>query len=268
MTHTIAAALACAFAATAAPAEETLREFAPVAIPDAAGPRTIEVLKIESPGITRTRYALAGQVRYDAVEGTGYLEMWSEIPGRGAFFTRSMDGAGAMGTISGSSDWRAFALPFDATGAPPPAKLTVNVVLPGRGKVELGPMRLVQYAPSEDPTAESGAWWGPRTAGLAGGVAGSVIGCIGALIGILAPRGRGRAAILALLKAMTAFGAVCLAAGVAALVKSQPYAVYYPLLLLGSLAFVLPLGLTPVIKRRYEELELRKMTAQDLGTPS
>jgi hypothetical protein len=44
-----------------------------------------------------------------------------------------------------------------------------------------------------------------------------------------------------------------------------PYSVYYPLLLVGFLSAVVPLGVLPAIRRRYQELELRTMRAHDLG---
>lgn len=231
-------------------------------------PRTVTLLTLPSPGITQPRYALAGQIRYDGVEGKGYLEMWSAIPGKGSFFSRTLATQGPMASIEGSSNWRPVLLPFDASGAPPPTTLTLNLVLPGRGTVQLGAFRLVEYGPSADVSGAPGAWWGPRTAGLVGGITGSVIGGMGALIGILASKGKGRGLAMTFLKALMALGAVSLAFGALALLRSQPYEVFYPLLLEGALCLGLPLFLLPVIRRRYEELELRKMAARDLGMRS
>lgn len=84
-----------------------------------------------------------------------------------------------MMKLQGTSGWRPFALPFDATGAPlPPTRLVLNLVL-GRGTVYLGPLGL-----SEEDRAGLG---GPSegTANRLGGVAGALVGCIGALIGLL-----------------------------------------------------------------------------------
>jgi hypothetical protein len=252
MTRTFGTALASLVLAAAAPAQEVLRRFEPIVVADAAGPRTTRLLTIADPGITQPRYALVGQVRYDGVEGACYLEMWSEFPGKGSFFTRTLGDHGPMARIAGTSPWRDFELPFDATGAPAPTRLTVNLVLPGRGAVELGPMRLVQYA----ATGSAGkAWWGPRAAGLAGGVAGAVLGGFGALIGVLVSLGRGRAFVLGLLNVEIVLGAIVLAAGVVALQRAQPYEVYYPLLLCGALCVGLAFFGRPVIRRRYEEAE-------------
>lgn len=228
--------------------------------------RTVTLFKLDRPAITRSRYALVGDVRYEAVEGAGYLEMSSTFAEKGSFFTRTVDPSGPAQRLSGSSSWRPFALPFDAAGAAiPPESLTVNVTLPGRGTVHLGALRLVQYADDENPLAVAGAWWGPRTGGLVGGLVGSLLGCVGAVIGVLAGRGKGRAVVLGLAKGMLVFGAASLVLGVVALLRGQPYEVYYPLLLCGVLDVVLPAVLIPVLRRRYAELELRKMAAQDLS---
>ena len=37
---------------------------------------TVGVLTLKDPAITTAKYAIVGEVRYDAVEGEGYLEMW------------------------------------------------------------------------------------------------------------------------------------------------------------------------------------------------
>jgi len=280
-----------ALVATAASGEETLREiswsrlkqegglavgelrpaesgspFESLLVTNGPEPRTATLVTVDNPGITKPRYALTGQIRYDGVEGQGYLEMWSIIPGKGSFFSRTLATFGPMASLEGSSGWRTVLLRFDGQGAPPPSALTVNLVLPGRGTVQLGPLRLLEYGPGDDPAAASRAWWGPETAGLVGGIAGSVIGCLGALIGFLTQKAKGRGFALGLLKALLAMGAVSLGFGLIALLRSQPYAVVYPLLLGGVLCLGLPLFLLPTVRRRYEDLELRKMRAQDLGT--
>jgi hypothetical protein len=228
--------------------------------------RTFTLFKLDRPGITNSRYAIVGEIRYAGVQGTGYLEMLSTFAQKGSFFTRTPVPSDPAQSLSGASRWRAFSLPFDATGAAaPPESLTVNVTLPGRGTVHLGPLRLVEYIDDENPLAVAGAWWSPRTGGLVGGIVGSLLGCMGAVIGLLASRGRGRAVVLGLARGMLALGAVSLVLGVVALFRAQPYDVFYPLLLVGILGVVVPASLIRTLRRRYEELELRKITAQDLS---
>ena len=80
---------------------------------------------------------------------------------------------------------------------------------------------------------------------------------------MLASLGRARLFVFGALYLLIVAGAGMLITGFTALLMKQPYAVYYPLLLIGVLATVLPLGLLPRMKQHYAELELRKMQARD-----
>ncbi len=229
-------------------------------------PRTETVLTLEGPRISSARYAIRGQVRYDGVEGEGYLEMWNHFPDGSRYFSRTLGAAGPMKSLKGSSDWRPFVLPFyNKEGGPAPAKLVLNVVLPGRGTVYLGPLRLVQFGPGEDPLGTVGQWWSEQQAGLIGGALGTILGCMGALIGWLASAGKARRLALGMMKTMAVLGVAALVLGVVALLRSQPYAVYYPLLLIGLIGSVLPATLLRTIRKRYEEMELRRMRAMDVS---
>ena len=90
-----------------------------------------------------------------------------------------------------------------------------------------------------------------------------LFGCLGGLIGYLAFRGRGRGFAIAVMIVMIALGAAALILGVVAFALSQPYDVYYPLFLGGGLFVLLPATQLPTIRRRYAEMELRKMSAID-----
>lgn len=99
--------------------------------------------------------------------------------------------------------------------------------------------------------------------GLVGGIGGSLIGCLGALIGILASVGKGRRFVLTTISSLIVAGIFLVIAGVIAVAMKQPYAVWYPLLLGGAImAFVFSVNLYP-IKRRYDDLEIRRMTSMD-----
>lgn len=107
------------------------------------------------------------------------------------------------------------------------------------------------------------AWWTDRQAGWIGGTAGSVFGCLGGLIGALAGYGKARRFVLTVCWMLLALGLVSLIAGLAAISLRQPYAVYYPLLLLGLISSVLMGTFVVAIPRRYEQIELRRMAAMD-----
>ncbi len=219
-------------------------------------PLTEAILVIDAPRITRDQFALIGRVKYENVEGDGYLEMWTHFGERGAFFSRTLADFGPMKKLSGTSDWRAFRLPFTSNpDRPPPERLVVNVVFPGPGAVYLSPLTLTQ---------DNGmSWWDARQAGWLGGILGGIAGLMGALIGILASRGKARALVMALCRILVVFGVLSLIAGLIAAYQSQPYHVYYPLLLAGAITVIVMIANRGSLRRRYEEREMRRMESLD-----
>lgn len=232
-------------------------------------PITVALLALPDPGITRTQYALTGSVSYEGVTGTGYLEMQNYFPGDGPYFSKTLGQSGPMGSLQGSSSWRPFSLPFfsNAEGGVP-SKLEFNLVLPGSGTVKLGPLRLVEYPEGFNPLLTPGAWWSDQRAGWIGGIGGSICGCLGALIGTLAGLGKARRLVISLCVALIVFGVACLMAGVVAWLVSQPYAVYYPLLLGGVICTAVVGGNLPGVCKRYRQIELRRMTSMDVDAAS
>lgn len=221
-------------------------------------PLSVTLLTIENPAITKNKYAIKGEVRYEDVAGQGYLEMWSTFT-KGKFFTKTLLQSGPMQSIEGTSDWRLFMLPFDTLRSTErPTKLEINLVLPGQGVVWLKSVTLNQFATSGNP------WWSERAAGLWGGILGSLFGCIGALIGVLGSKGKARGLVIAMINVMHVCGLISLCLGVVALVDSQPYGVYYPLFLFGVLCGPVLFAIRRTVKMRYEQIELHKMNARDV----
>jgi len=99
---------------------------------------------------------------------------------------------------------------------------------------------------------------------IPGTLLGVLGGSWGSLVGILAPRGKAKRLVLGSLVLMLAACAACLALGVLALLRHQPYGVWYGLLFPGILGLILFPSLTPVVLMRYREAENRKMQARDL----
>lgn len=234
------------------------------------GPKTFALARLAQPGITANRYAVTAEVRYEGVAAGSYLEMWNHLPGGGAFFSRTLANSGPMGALGGSSPWRAFSLPAFLQDHPErPATLEINLVLTGPGVVEIGPLTLSQPGAGESADASlaggtgSGAWWSPRTAGLIGGLGGAGVGLLGALLGALVGLGRARPVVTFLAVLLLVAGIGALALGGFALLASQPYAVYYPLLLMGAMTTLFMAAILFAAPHRYRMLELRRMRAMD-----
>lgn len=226
------------------------------------------LLTITNPPITKKLYAIGGQIKYEDVSGDAYLEMWNYFPPtepgapEGKFFSRTMAQYGEMKKIHGTSDWRDFILPFNSEGASgPPTRLEVNLVLPGKGKVSVSPLKLVLYEPNEIAAVVHGGW----TNGLGpsiGIIVVPILAVIGMLLGWLAKNGRARTFVIFGLRALAVLGVLLIIFGILALVRKQPSSVWIPMFLFGALLTAIFFQL-PTIQRRYEELELRRMNSVD-----
>lgn len=222
-------------------------------------PLTQTILEIEAPPITGDPYAITGRVKYEDVEGTAYIEMWNHFGAHGAFFSRTLMEHGPMKSLSGSSDWREFHLPFQrGPDVPPPERLVVNIVLPGRGTVYVSPLKLVQ---PDEPHA--GTWWTGRQSNLLGAGLGVLLGGMGALIGVLASRGRARRLVLGAILVAFIVGIGSLLLGLVAARAGQPYHVFSMPLLIGAIYVVVPASMARSILRQYESWELRRMQSLD-----
>ncbi|MBI2566084.1 MAG: hypothetical protein HYV63_03495 [Candidatus Schekmanbacteria bacterium] len=240
----------------------------------------VKLLGIASPRLPTMSYALEGMIRYQQPPIPGFLQMWSVFEDGSRYFTKGMADSGPLARIAGASEWRRYVLPFylsAESGAP--SAVEMEVVLPGGGHVELGPVRLVAFAGGEDPPGVAGVgagrladlswwraqffvggqWWTPEGGGVVGGLAGSLLGIICSILGALGARGKARGLVLGGMRAMAAMGLLAMTAGVAGYAVGQAAAVVYTLLLLGVIAVAVCLSTCARLRRRYEELELRRL---------
>jgi len=204
-------------------------------------------------------YVVRGRVQYRGVERTAYLEMWNVMPDGSRYFSRTLAEHGTMRKIQGSSDWRVFELPFNLMGHKPESvTLEINVVMPGKGTIEL-----TELTVSDLPTG----WFPGYMSGIIGGLGGTFWGCYGALFGILAgflvPRGKGRRLLTGMLIFAVVMGIIQLVIGILALCLGQPYHVWFPFVLLGGLLLFIFPGVFSGIRKQYEQAELRKLQALD-----
>ena len=108
-------------------------------------------------------------------------------------------------------------------------------------------------------------WFDPNVyAWIPGTAVGVVGGTVGALVGMCAPRGILKPLVYGLHFALIGVCCILLVLGVIALASGQPYGIWYGLGLPGLIGVVVCGSLTPVIRKRYIEAELRKSMADDL----
>lgn len=111
-------------------------------------------------------------------------------------------------------------------------------------------------------------WWDAWHGNLFGAIGGSLIGVLGGTLGVmtgyLAPRGKRKSLILGAWTTLAILGALALVAGLVAVPTRQPYHVWYPLTLGGTIvALVAGLNI-PGIARRYRQAEARRLDAAEL----
>jgi len=239
---------------------------------DQSVPKTERVATIEYKPAS-SMYVVRGQVQYRDVEGTAYLEMWNVMPDGKRYFTRTLAEAPSepmvikmgvdMQKISGTSEWREFALPFNLMGHKPESvTLEINIVMPGKGTIEVTGLTVSDY-----PTFGGGEWFDARTGITIGMILGFFIGCyiclIRILVGFLMPRGIGRRLITGMFVFGIVMGFAILGVTITALLCGQSFRVWCPFIVLG----VFPLVVFPVayltIRQKYKQVELRKMQALD-----
>ena len=220
------------------------------------GTGTHPLLTISDPDITGDSYAITGPVRYQAVGGTGYLEMWSYFADGGAYFSRTLGTSGTVASLSGTSDGRVFEVPFFLNGSPGPERVELNLVLPDGGTVWIGPLELAGFDTGD-------AWWTEGQAGIVGAVGGITAGLAGAVLGVLGRRLRNRRFVMGLLVGGAIVGGVLLLVALVAIIDGQPRHVWYPLGLLGGILALVDGFMIPTMCRNYAAAELQRMHALD-----
>jgi uncharacterized membrane protein YeaQ/YmgE (transglycosylase-associated protein family) len=109
------------------------------------------------------------------------------------------------------------------------------------------------------------AWFDPVVAWIPGTLLGVIGGAVGGpLAGYFAPRGKFKKQILGFYYAIVIISAVLFAAGIAALLSGQPYAVWYGLGFPGLLCLIIFSVLIGVVSKRYREAEMRRSIAEDI----
>lgn len=91
------------------------------------------------------------------------------------------------------------------------------------------------------------------------------MGIIGGIIGGLSAKGNAPRPVMGLTWFLLIFGGVCTITGIVAAATHQWWVKYVPALYLGLMLIFVAGSIVPGLRRRYQELELRRMSAQDSG---
>lgn len=215
--------------------------------------------KIEKPSLTTTKFALRGSVSYqDAKEG--YLELLAGYSPNENYFSKGLAESGPMGKIAGSSAWRTFEIPFQASAGHFPESISLNLHLSGGGTVWVKDVQLVELSAEEIAKLFSKPYDGVE---YSIGFIGAFIGLLGAIVGILAGRRANPKLIWKLEMLAVAFGiALIVFSGYLYSIGNNSGGKSFAYL--GALTIVI-FGANMIVARRIQIAnELRSMSAKDM----
>ena len=95
---------------------------------EAAEPGTLQLFQLSDPGVDDTVLYYRARMRTADVKGRAFLEMWVRLPGQGEYFSR-----GLAQTVTGTSGWAQYEIPFFLKKGQKPDLVKLNVVLDGGG---------------------------------------------------------------------------------------------------------------------------------------
>jgi hypothetical protein len=91
-------------------------------------PTTVFLGEVEGLDIENAKLVYSAKVKSE-LDGNAFLEMWAHVGG-GQYFSRGMNDA-----VSGKTDWQTIQTPFMFQAGQKPDKVTLNLVINGKGTV-------------------------------------------------------------------------------------------------------------------------------------
>lgn len=83
---------------------------------------------VDAPDVENAMLVYTAKVKSD-LDGTAFLELWAHVGG-GQYFSRGMND-----TVTQKTDWKTIKTPFIFKKGQKPEKLTLNIVINGKGAV-------------------------------------------------------------------------------------------------------------------------------------
>ncbi|MEQ8846974.1 Ig-like domain-containing protein [Botrimarina sp.] len=120
---------------------------------DTAWPTTVCLAEVERPDVDGAQLVYSAMVK-PALEGSASLEMWAHVGG-GQYFSRNPSVA-----VSGRGDFQQLEIPFLLQKGQRPDKVTLNLIVQGKGTVWVDDVRLIKRPLSgaaQAPTPRSAA---------------------------------------------------------------------------------------------------------------
>ena len=106
---------------------------------DVSQPTTVRLYEVRDINIENARLTYRARLKTENVKGQAYLEMWCVFPGKGEYFSRSL-----QSPLSGTLDWTTQETPFFLQKGEKPELVKLNVVINGQGTVWIDNISLIK----------------------------------------------------------------------------------------------------------------------------
>ena len=103
-------------------------------------PTTICLGEVPGLDVENARLVYEARVKSKSLEGQAFLEMWCHVGG-GPYFSR-----GFNSVVTGTSDWKTLETPFFLQPGQRADKVTLNIVINGKGTVWIDDVRLLKQS--------------------------------------------------------------------------------------------------------------------------
>ncbi len=101
-------------------------------------PTTICLGEVQELDVENAQIIYRAKLKSEKLEGTAFLEMWCHVGG-GQYFSRGMDS-----TVTGTMSWKTLQTPFILQAGQTAKKVTLNVVINGRGTIWIDDVQLLK----------------------------------------------------------------------------------------------------------------------------
>jgi hypothetical protein len=105
----------------------------------ATEPTVARLFEIADIDIENARLIYQAKVCTKDIQGQVFLEMWCHFPGKGEFFSRSL-----QSPLSGSTEWTSIETPFFFKKGEKPDLIKLNLVVNGKGTAWIDDIRLIK----------------------------------------------------------------------------------------------------------------------------
>ena len=106
---------------------------------DVSQPTTVRLYEVRDINIENARLTYRARLKTENIKGQAYLEMWCVFPGKGEYFSRSL-----QSPLSGTLDWTTQETPFFLQKGEKPELVKLNVVINGQGTVWIDDISLLK----------------------------------------------------------------------------------------------------------------------------